>query len=199
MFLLPKRDWIQTKWDAQGSPLGPCNHDLESSKILGEIFFSDLNPRSRLVLARWPLTSGRSQLLQVALAFGFISSRPRAEALVQQHAVCCCVPAPAFTPCRAGAARANKPGDFQSAWAEPYAVEQFVSDSFQQADESRDTFSALRCSLQLIEHVAAFAEGSRWTAITTGNENSGKPNKGLILHRKTPMASNCFICWKLWK
>lgn len=69
-----------------------------------------------------------------------------ADALVQQHAVCSCAPASAFTPHGAGAPRANGAGDFQSARTEPYVVEQFVSDSFQQADESRDIFCSVRLS-----------------------------------------------------
>ena len=175
MFLLPKREWVQTKWNTQGSPLGACNHEPESSKTVGEIFFSDLNPRSRLVLARCPLASGSSPLLQVALVFGFIFSKLRAEALVQQRAVCCCVPAPAFTPCRAGAPRANGPGDFEVP-KQSHMLSKFVSDSFRQADESRDIFSALRGSVQLIECVATFAEGPGWTATATENENGEKPN-----------------------
>lgn len=95
-------------------------------------------------------------------------------------------------PAERGAPRANGAGDFQSARTEPYAVEQFVSDLFRQADESRDIFSSLRGSLQVIEHAETFAEGPAWTATATGNEN-----KWLILHWKTSMASNCFICWEL--
>lgn len=125
----------------------------------------------------------------------FISSKTEAEALVQQHVVCCCVPNPAFTHCRAGAPRANGAGDFWSAQTELYAVKQFVSETFHQADGSREVFSALRGSLQLI----VCAARAWWTATAVGNENGGNPNKWLILHQKTLMDSKCFIYWKLWK
>lgn len=79
----------------------------------------------------------------------FISSNMRGEALVQQHMVCCCVLVPSFAPHRVGSPRANGTRDFQSAQTEPYAVKQFVSNAFQQADGSRSAISALRGSFQL--------------------------------------------------
>lgn len=79
----------------------------------------------------------------------FVSSNIRAEALVQQHMVCCSVLVPSFALHRVGSPRANGTRDFQSAQTEPYAVKQLVSDTFQQADGSRSAISALRSSLQL--------------------------------------------------
>lgn len=74
--------------------------------------------------------------------------------------VCCCVLVPSFAPHRVGSPRANVTRDFQSAQTELYAVKQFVSDAFQQADGSRCAISALGGSLQLIVHATVLKEES---------------------------------------
>lgn len=74
------------------------------------------------------------------------------------------MPASASTVLRAGDARAIGAGELLSVPAEPYALDQLDSDSFQQADERRDILSALEGLSQLglsqlKELIVAFAEG----------------------------------------
>lgn len=147
---------------------------------------------SRLVCARWSLASGSSALSEAALAFGLASFKLRFESVVQQDLGWCCTPASACTAHRAGGPRVNGAGELCSVQAQPYAVDQLDSDSFQQADE-RHIF----CSGKALQTDGVHYSFCRRAWMNC--EKDGKPNKEVSLHWNTPMASNCSVCWKFWK